>query len=202
MALALRDLDAADVAADVVEAVAAHLGRLAFGLGPAIEVRVLDQTGAKPASLVNARATAASTTIGLTVADLTRYAQTGDTGDWGGPEGALDALLEVCGALYGCAGQPGTMGAGALDVLDETDEDSPIGLVLLAAHGRCQVGLGRPVSLRELAALSGLSARMLRHLVQQGELAASDERPARVAAADARRWLANRGVAGFRTAKA
>lgn len=181
----LADLVPATVAAEVVEAVRAHIGRLAFGLQPA---HVWDE-----------KSTAGSfSSLGLTVEDLTRFAQTGTTADWGDVEGARDALIEVCSALYSRAGEPGTFGVGEIEDVIEDADPSAIGLVLRASWARLSIAAGESVSTAEVAALAGLNPRAVRQLVEAGELTARKrDGEITVKADEARRWLGARGVAGF-----
>lgn len=186
----LADLAPATVAAEVVSAVREHIGRLAFGLQPAHAWH--EQTSAGSFS-----------TLALTVEDLTRFAQIGDTADWGDSSGARDAMQEVCSALYSRAGEPGTFGVGELeDVIEDTDDGpgaSPIGLVLRAAWARLTIAEGGPVTSAQVAALAGLNPRAVRQLVDAGELSARKrDGDLMVRAEEARRWLGARGVAGFK----
>ncbi len=127
----------------------------------------------------------------LTAADLCRYAQTGDTADWGDESGALDAAQSLCEVLYSQAGVPGTFDVGELG--EDVDPETPVGLVLAAALARFELGQGEPVTARQLGALAGLDERHVRLLARNGELALGGT----VKAEEARRWLSGRGVAGF-----
>lgn len=182
----LADLDPAAVAAEVVEAVRVHIGRLAFALAPAHE-------------WIERTTTGSFSTLALTVEDLTRFAQTGATADWGDAEGARDALIEVCGALYSRAGEPGTFGVGEIEDVIEDADPSAVGLVLRATWARLSITSGESVSTAEVAALAGLNPRAVRQLVEAGELAARKrDGDLTVTAAEARRWLGARGVPGFK----
>jgi hypothetical protein len=183
----LADLAPATVAAEVVTAVREHIGRLSFCL--------------QPAHTWHEQTTAGSfSTLALTVEDLTRFAQTGDTADWGGPEGARDAMQEVCAALYSRAGEPGTFGVGELEDVIEDSDPTSVGLVLRAAWARLMIAEGGPVSSAQVAALAGLNPRAVRQLVEAGELSARKrDGEITVKADEARRWLGARGVAGFST---
>ncbi len=68
--------------------------------------------------------------------------------------------------------------------------------VLLAAHGRQAIALGRTASTRELAVLAAISETRVRQLVSTGELRRNADGGVR--ADDAKRCLATRGVAGYR----
>lgn len=79
---------------------------------------------------------------------------------------------------------------------------SPLEALVLAAYCRHWATEGEPVSQAQLAALTGLTLQTVRDKVSAGELRAdvrTEEhgRVRLVAAAEARRWLASRGVAGF-----
>lgn len=130
-----------------------------------------------------------------TVQLLTAYAQTGLTAtDWPSDASAHDAMLDVCEALYSTAGEP-DFGGGDLDRLhDEADPATPIGIVLLAAHCRMTLASSprKAVTVRELAALAGIT----REAVHRQD--ALHVEGGWVPGADARRWLAARGVAGVK----
>jgi hypothetical protein len=184
----LADLTPEGTAAEVVEAVLEHLARYAVPLSPGVEVHVGPSRG--------------DTGLGCTVADLTRYAQTGDTADWGSDAGALDAAQEIHGALYGrpadllgerWQAQPEGYG-------EPEDPSSAIGVVLRAAEGRRRIVEGSPVPRRWLSALAGVDRRTITREIERGTLAVlrgkSGLRPGRaerqIAAAEALRWLATR----------
>lgn len=190
----LAGLAPATVAAEVVSAVREHMQRLAFNLAPAHD-------------WIERTTEGSFSTLALKVEDLTRFAQTGDTADWGDPSGARDAMQEVCSALYSRAGEPGTFGVGELeDVIEDADDGpgaSPVGLVLRAAWARLMIAEGGPVSSAQVAALAGLNPRAVRQLVDAGELSARKrDGEITVKADEARRWLGARGVAGFGTLSA
>ena len=73
----------------------------------------------------------------------------------------------------------------------ELDPSTAMGLALCAAVARAEIERRKPVTAVQLAALSGLSDRQVRLLMRTGELPTTD---GKVAARDARRWLAMRGV--------
>lgn len=181
----LADLDPDALAAEVVEAVRQHIARLALGLQPA---HTWDERSVE----------GGVSTLALTTADLTRFAQSGDTADWGAPSCARDALVEVCGALYSRAGEPGTFGVGEIEEVVEGADPSPLGLMLRAAWARVQIAEGSPVDTAQVAALAGLNPRAVRQLVDAGELRARlRDGGLTVRADEAQRWLAARGVDGF-----
>lgn len=179
----LVDLDPAAVAAAAVAVAAAQLNRLAFALSPGVELHGPLEPQA--------------TQLWLTVALLTRYAQRGGAvGDWEGDGEALDAIQEVLSTLYVSAADRHS--AAVLNEHEgDLDDSDAMTVVLLAAWCRVQLGQGHGVTLRELAAISGLTGKVVHGLVAAGELRASGERPAKVTAKEARRWLSGRGVVGF-----
>jgi hypothetical protein len=181
----LADLTPEGVASEVVGAVLDHVGRLAVPLAP---VELI------PRHAVEARAS----TLWSEVADLTRYAQTGDGAD----DYARDLRQSVHGALYG---RPA-------DLLDRPDSREPevyadpedpataVGLVLRAAEARIRIAERAPVPRRWLSALAGVDRRTITREIERGTLAVlrgkSGLRPGRaerqIAAAEALRWLAAR----------
>lgn len=169
-----------DIAAEVERRVVDHLHRLALDVGA--EVRA-------EATLGTLRAEARALTV---------YAQRGlPVWDWTDSGMASAGLLSVLAALYSRAADGGIEHT-AIDVVDDLDPSDDVGLVLVAAAARIRLDRDVPVTARELGALVGLTAVRVRQLIAAGELRATDERPARVKARDARRWLAARGVPGFK----
>ena len=190
----LSTLSPEAVGRDAAERVLRRLGRLAVPLSPGV-------------TLALPHADAAASGLALTVADLTRWAQSGDTADWGGPEGAEDALLEVGEALWSRpidAGSDGwTVGDLRAALADDSDPRDPVRLAVGCAVARWLIADGQPVTTGELAALASVSTGRVQQLAAHGELETTVERRgsasvALVAAAEARRWLAARGVAGWR----
>ena len=190
----LSTLSPEAVGLDAAERVLARLSRLAVPLSPGV-------------TLALPHADAAASGLALTVADLTRWAQSGDTADWGGPEGAEDALLEVGEALWSRpidAGSDGwTVGDLRAALADDSDPRDPVRLAVGCAVARWLIADGQPVTTGELAALASVSTGRVQQLAAHGELETTVERRgsasvALVAAAEARRWLAARGVAGWR----
>lgn len=188
----LSQLDPRAVAEEVAGLVANHVAALLFTLDPGAQWTC-------PAG--------AGSSLGFTTALLTDWAQRGTNGEEWTTGMALDGMQAVCEALYSQAGVPGTFGVGELDrpepdtdddPMADADPESTIGVVLLAANGRCSIAQGEPVTAAELGALADMTAVSVRALARAGELAIDlDTRPAVVAAKDARRWLAARGVPGF-----
>lgn len=115
---------------------------------------------------LDAAALAAGSDLGATLRDLTVYAQTGALGDWGDDAGALDASQSVHEALYRAPGLSVTATPLEYDLADEPD--TAWGVVLLAAHARYRLAVGQPVTVRDLAALLGVSTGRVRQLIAPG----------------------------------
>lgn len=190
----LSDLDPAAVGLAAAERVLYRLSRLAVPLSPGVTLDL----GRHPAP--------GSTGLALTVADLCRYAQTGATGDWGDDADAEGALLEAGEALWSRAidddggWTPADLRAALAADDDPTD---PVRLAVGAGLARWLVWCGTAVTTGELAALASLSPVGVRQAAARGQLTTTveqvgDVRRAMVAAPEARRWLAARGVAGWR----
>ncbi len=116
-------------------------------------------------------------------------------------EDAADALLTATEALYraplGDAWDGAVAAACAEDGPADTD---PVACVLAAAWSRLRVMRGQAVSGTELARLASVAPSWVRALTQRGEVAATrgtSQQPTRVEAAEARRWLASRGLTGW-----
>jgi hypothetical protein len=184
--LRLIDIDPGALDRDLSAALAHHVARLALPLSPGLTVHVAGPHG--------------DTGIGLTAADLARYARgEGDLDDavesyavelvpllaspLDPPSGPLPALLTA-------------WLAGEVNVSDLDPSSLPdrLALVLTAALGREAVETGRPVTVAQLAALAGLDPNSVRRLARAGELDTTD---GAVSARDARRWLKARGVPGL-----
>ena len=190
----LSTLSPSAVGRDAAERVLRRLSRLAVPLSPGV-------------TLALPHADAAASGLALTAADLTRWAQSGDTADWGGPEGAEDALLEVGEALWSRPIDAGSDGWTVDDLraalADDSDPRDPVRLAVGCAVARWLIASGQPVTTGELAALASVTVGRVQQLAAHGELETTVERRgsasvALVAAAEARRWLAARGVAGWR----
>lgn len=183
--LRLASIDPADLGRQCAEAVASHVGRLAVPMSPGYTLDVRGPHG--------------DTGLTFTVGDLARYAR---------GEGELESVVEdyavelvplLCSPLAQRSGPlpPVLAGwlSGEVDV-DDLSSDSledRLALVITAALGREALAGGSPLTVAQLAALGGTSPDAVRRLVRDGELvAASEERPMRVGAVDARRWLAMR----------
>jgi len=176
----LTDLDPESVAREGVERIVEHFYAIASRLDPTLVLALPTDVGA----------------AGLrpTLHALTAYAQRGlPVWDWTDSGMAADGLLDALAALYGspCGGLEAT----AIDVVDDVDPEDAIGLVLVGAAARIRLDQGRSVTARELAVLAGVAATYVRRLARKGELMTTDERPARIAAEDAMRWLNSRSIA-------
>lgn len=181
----LADLVPEQVAEEACQLVLNHLGRQIFVLSPAC-------TGEELSGLT-AEDLARGSDLGLTVQDLVRYAQSGDTADWGSQLGALDALQSVCSVLYSQAGQPGIFEVGDLEGVG--DPETPLGLALVAAWARVRLHQGEDLRTRELAALGGCTTAHVAHLARAGEIERASH--GAYSAESARRWLGARGVPGI-----
>jgi hypothetical protein len=190
----LSTLSPEAVGRDAAERVLTRLSRLAVPLSPGV-------------TLALSHADAAASGLALTVADLTRFAQSGDTADWGSHHGAEDALLEVGEALWSRPIDDGSADGWTVDDLRaalaaDDDPRDPVRLAVGCAVARWLIADGQPVTTGELAALASVSTGRVQQLAADGELETTVERRGRasvalVAAAEARRWLAARGVAGW-----
>lgn len=180
----LAELDCRDVGARAARALVDHVGRAAFQLGPAYEVRV---DGGDPAA----------SDLALTMRALTEYAQRGlPVWDWTDTGMVADGLLSAISALYGSP--LGDLTGTAADPSDvDVDPSDPVNVALAAAGARLRVDTGAPVTARDVGVLAGISGQGVRRYVRSGELAASDGRPQLIAAEEAARWLGARGVPGF-----
>lgn len=178
----LADVDPEEVSAAAVQAVVDHLHQTAMRLDPSLVMSIPEGTGG----------------LGLrpTARALALYAQRGlPVWDWTDSGMAADGLLEVLAALYSRAAGDG-LDVTAIDVVDDVDPSDALGLVLVGAAARIRLDQGAPVTARELGVLAGLGAAGVRVYMRSGELPTTDERPARVPAEAATRWLAARGVPG------
>lgn len=175
----LSEITAEQFAGELEDAVRRQIARLAFSLQPKTIFREITEPGS-------------FSQIGVTAADLWRYAQTGDTSDWGDDSGALDAIQSIAEAVYSPA--IGTFGVGEL--LDDSDPTTVVGVVLRAAHARYRIESGHAVTCAHLAAAASLALRTVRADATAGRLVVSGRD--QVSAEEAQRWLAERGVPGYR----
>lgn len=190
----LPDLDPDALGADAAARVLRRLSRLVAPLSPLA---------------LHTRGEAAESGLAWTVAQLTRWAQSGALGDWEDHRDAADALLTVGEALWSrpVDEEDASHGWSVADLraaLAGDDEPSdPLRLAVGAAVARWLVCEGEPVTTGELAALAGISGDGVRQAIKREQLAATTERDGRtsrslIAAEEARRWLAARGAPGWR----
>lgn len=183
----LADLTPADVGRAATDAVLQRLARLALPLSPGIALHVGPAQG--------------DTDLGLTVASLCAWAQRGELGDWTDHEDAADALLTATEVLYRAPlGDAWDAAVAAACVEDGPADTDPVALVLAAAWSRLKVMRGHAITATELARLASVAPSWVRALVTRGEVAATrgtSQQPTRVEAAEARRWLASRGLTGW-----
>jgi hypothetical protein len=152
--VALASLTPDGVADEVVQAVLRHLDHYAVPLSPGITLTV---EGDREGRL--------ATTLALSASDLTRYAQTGDTGDWGGDDGAAGVIHEVAEACYSSPA-----GWAETDLAREVEPTTAIGTVLIAAEARRRLAAGEAIPRLWLAVLLGVGERYVRKLVAAGEV--------------------------------
>lgn len=182
----LADLNPATVGRAATDAVLARLARLAMPLSPGVTLHVGQPQG--------------DTDLGLTVASLCAWAQSGALGDWADHKDAADALLGATEVLYRAPlGDARSAASSAAAKIGRADSD-PVALVLAAAWSRVRICRGESVTLRELARLASLAPSRVKQFSSAKRLPASGRggpQPHRVEAAEARRWLASRGLAGW-----
>jgi len=185
----LSEINPIELARDTVDAIRAHIARVAFHLGPVYQWREIDSGDG-----------AENTDLGITVAELTKYAQTGALGWYGHASEPLDACVTVASAYYGAAGWSGLPDT---DFAADADPETQIGLVLVASMARCTLagcpphGHSDGLTARELAVLSGLTYEHVTRLMRGAEIACSDVARGRVASvSESARWLRARGVEG------
>lgn len=131
-------------------------------------------------------------------ADLCLFAQQGLCEGLGWPDAsrAADAVRELVTRLYARPVDGATDGAPLTEAL-EADLGDPIALVLVAAWARWRLDQGQGVTARQLGALAGLDADVVRRMGRGGGLALDGGRPAQASAEEARRWLRARGIRGL-----
>lgn len=182
----LSDLDPRTVGSAATDAVLQRLSRLSLPLAPGVTLRWETQ---------------GDTDLGVTVASLCAWAQSGALGDWTDHEDAADALLTATEVLYRAPlGDAWDAAEAAAAAEDGPADSDPVALVLAAAWSRVRICRGEPITLRELARLASVAPSRVKQLVVAGGLAASGRggpQPHRVEAAEARRWLAARGLTGW-----
>jgi hypothetical protein len=181
----LADLDPAAVGAAATDLVLQRLARLALPLSPGVSLTW---------------STDGDSGLALTVSDLCAWAQSGALGDWTDHEDAAVALQTAAEALFAAP----IRGWVVVD-LDEVDLDreatpDPVPLVLACAISRLRICRGESVTVAELARLASVTDGRVRQLVTAREIVAAagtSQRPSMVAAVEARRWLASRGLKGW-----
>jgi hypothetical protein len=130
--------------------------------------------------------------IGELASQLVVYAQSGvSVAGWDDLDRAREAVERVCGAYF--LGLGAKQRAALVRLVAEARPCEEVKLAIRAAKCRIDVSAGTPVSTGALAALAGLANRHVRSLVRKGVIATTD---GRVSAAEARRWLASRGIPG------
>jgi len=127
-----------------------------------------------------------------TMSVLAHYATTGVPPHGG--YASLDEYLQgMACSLYLAAENEGDKSP---DIELVANPETEWGIVLLAARARLLIHRRQPVTLAALAALASVSPSRLRQLVASDELPTDGGKPARVKAADAKKLLDARGVAG------
>lgn len=186
----LADLVPATVGRAATELVLARIGRLALPLSPGVTLHVGAIQG--------------DTDLGVTVASLCAWAQTGDLGDlgdWTDAEDAADALLGATEALYRAPLADAWDAAVAAAEAEDGPEDDAVAVALAAAWSRLRIVRGEAVTLAELARLASVTPGLVKQSVAEGRLrvasTGSGPKPSRLNAAEARRWLAARGLRGW-----
>lgn len=195
----LRSIDPDALALSVGSALAEFFARAALPLGPGLQLDVSGGVALEGERLRRLPVDPRTIGVALTVADLARYAQEGNTADWGGPEGALDAGASVYEALFACPADRLVDGDDT-PWTDRVEGDSDLAVVLRAACARAWAETGASdVPATWLAELAGMSRPSLQEYVERGELSHAivqrgRARIAMVPHADAARWLAARGI--------
>jgi hypothetical protein len=186
----LAGITPAGLAAETVDAVRTHLGRLALSLDPHSQWSERLPPGTPPES----------STLGATIAQLVEYAQRGAPGDWEPPTDVYDAVLSVCSAVYGSPLRTTDDGLGELSVRGTDDAESDLAVALLAAQCRAALLDGAPIWPRDLAALAGCASSSIRSAISRGTIRAREKkregvrRGASIDHRSARVWLYARVV--------
>lgn len=180
--LRLAAIDPDALGRDLAAAVAHYTSRLAVPLSPGYEIHVGECHG--------------DTTVGLTAADLARYARDGAPLDSTVEDYAVELVALLASPLDDPGAIPATLTrwlSGDVDVRDFRADSiaDRLALVITAALGRERIETGRAVTAAQLAVLGGVDPKSTRRLIQAGEIKARD---GRVKATEARRWLSGRGV--------
>ena len=181
----LGSLSADVVALDAARRCFVRAKRLCAQLGPIAEL----ESGVRDEALV-------STPVYRQIQRLHAWAQ----GGVGELEVVERALLEV---LAGLLTRVSSLAANPSpeEFLAEVSERDPIGVVCLAAWARLEVARGHRIDGRSLAALAGLSQTHVRTISRAQGLKPATTPTSQVGtlyeASEVRRFLAERGVAGF-----
>jgi hypothetical protein len=181
----LAELDPRRVAEHVARAVLARARRDARWLGMVVKVTPPPAAGTDPKAAV-------STALGCSqVMKVARMCADWATGGKGEPEEVAVALRELRAMIEGV--EPG------VGVPGEVRELTPAAKVLVAAaEARLALAAGRTVQAVEIAVLASVDERSIRAATQAGALQpVGTGRPMRFEAIAVRRYLYERGVAGF-----
>lgn len=194
VAARLLAIDPHQLARSVGEALARHLARLTVPCAPGLMVHVSGDAGASG--------------LGMTAADLCRYAQTGDLADWGDAGGALDAAQSLVEGLY--TSPADHLHDPAADLGEADDAPPPwtahvllavdVGYVIACALCRAWAQTGASmIPAPWIAALLGVSDGRVRQWIAEGGLVATTvgagtHRRSLVSAESTRAWLVSRGV--------
>lgn len=197
----LRSINPDALALRVGRALVEHYQRRAMELPPGLQLQVDGGVVFDDGKAQRLPADPRSVGVALTVADLARYAQSGDTADWGGPEGALDAAASVYHALYAAPADALEVEADVnLPWTERIEGDSDLSVVLRAACARVWAETGAsdiPATwLAELAGITrgGLAPHLDAGGMRQTFVQRGRGRVAMVRAGDARKWLQERGI--------
>jgi hypothetical protein len=136
----LARLDSAALAQLATEMALQQIARLAQELKPGIAIEISRQGGPTP--------------LAVAASGLCRYAQTGTPAAWNETDQPLDLIGRLTSALYSLDARDRDQKS---DWQDAVSDESPLGTVLLAAHGRWLLGRGRDIPAEELAALASVS---------------------------------------------
>lgn len=183
----LQAIDPDALARSVGAALSHHLARLAVPASPGLSLRVEGDPDASG--------------LALTAADLCRYAQSGELGDWGDASCALDAAQSLVEGLYqapahGLEAAPSAADAPALPAWTEwVDLATDAGLVVACALVRAWSATGASaIPATWLAAFLGVSDARVRQWIGEGGLSAEtvgrgQHQRSLIDAASARAWL-------------
>lgn len=184
----LRDLTADVVADHLVEGVAQHISRLAFGIGESYRVTI-DRIGFKAKDGTLSHDPLSSCTLGATAVDLLAWTTRGELGDWHEPDGPLDAIQTIVTAYYGA---PGIVEAD-LGTPEGQAPTTPVGILVTAAMGRVSLCQGQSIRPAQLAALASVTVAQVRNeYAPDGPLDRAGH--GQITCDSAVAWLSGRGV--------